>query len=337
MTVFVKTLSDLVALFLQALRFDMLLPSVILVGLNVAIVWPRFQNTGFFQRLQALEIDFSSGMIAGFAVLLIAYALNVLNGSIIRLYEGYPWLWTGIGQRLRDSNERRVHYLNDKFRELWEQALQCSSNPTEQSKIEVQRNACKEELNYNYPQFELRRILPTRLGNVIACAEQYPSVLYDIDSVALWPYLVPFLQKSGYVTFVASEKSLLDFLLNMSVITLVFGAEWLYTDFLFAPTVSDLRFWGVMVLKAIVVCFTAYLFYVFAIQGALAWGHTVRVAFALHKDALREHLGLKPFKNEVDERARWKYVGYFFRDQDKRAAAEIFDYEALARRQTQDN
>lgn len=335
MTVLVKTLSDLVALFLQVLRFDMLLPSVVLVGLNIAFVWPRFQGTRLFEHLQALNLDLSSGMIAGFAILVVAYALNVLNISIIRLFEGYPWLWTGVGQWLRDSNERRVFYLKREYGKWRKLAENSPAGSPERSKAEVQRNACKEELNYIYPQHELRRILPTRLGNVIACAEQYPSVLYGIDSVALWPYLVPFLQKSGYATSVAAEKSLLDFLLNMSIITLIFGGELLYTDFLFTPVLRGFNFWYTIMLQAVITCFGAYIFYVFAIQGALAWGHTVKVAFTLHKDELREHLGLRYFVDDEDERERWKYAGRFFRDQDANAAIEIFDYDALSRKQAQ--
>jgi len=51
MTVFIKTISDLVALFLQALRLSVVLPATLFVGLNLAFILPRFEQSQIFQLL----------------------------------------------------------------------------------------------------------------------------------------------------------------------------------------------------------------------------------------------------------------------------------------------
>lgn len=333
----IETLSDLAALFLQALRLSsVVLPSLILVGLNIAFVWPLLEGTQLFQILRERE-PFASipiTVVVVFLVLLGAYVLAVLNIPIIRFFEGYPLLSWGIGKRLRASNYRRVLYLQEQIQRLDQEATEYLKLAEESSCKEVKqgflmkareremmRNAFNAELIWMYPHHQTWRILPTRLGNAIAAAEEYPGHLYGIDAITFWPFLMPILEKSGYASFVESEKSLLDFLLNMTVITLVFGAELAYVDVLLS------RFlWVVSLAKMAAAVILAFCLYQLAIQRAVSWGYTIRAAFVLHKDSLRQKLGLKRAKDYYHERTLWKDASRFYRDHDITPGRQIFDY-----------
>ena len=68
----------------------------------------------------------------------------------------------------------------------------------------------------------------TSLGNSIAAFEDYPRIRYGIDSIALWPRLLPILRDEKYHEYVAQEKMTFDFLLNMLAVTTILGFEFIY-------------------------------------------------------------------------------------------------------------
>jgi len=333
-SIFVKTLSDLVALFLQALRLSVVLPSFILVGLNITVVWPLLEDTRFYRILVEQESAVPIGIIVVFLVLLGAYVLAVLNIPIIRFFEGYPLLPYRIGKRLRTSNYRRILYLQEQVQRLDQEAKRYQELAYEESdeetghalisarECEFMRNALNHELIWMYPHHQTWRVLPTRLGNAIAAAEEYPGHLFGIDSVTFWPFLAPILEKDGYASFVEKEKTLLDFLLNMAVVTLFFGAELVYVDILLR------RFdWILSPAKMAAALILAFCFYLLSIQGAISWGYTIRAAFVLYKEELHKRLGLQPAEGYYHERVIWKYATRFYRDHDPTPAGYIFEYE----------
>jgi len=334
MSVFVKTLSDLVALLLEALRLSVLLPASVLVGLNVAFVLPLFKDTRIYHALRLDGVDFPLTIIILTAVLIIAYTLAILNIPIIRFFEGYPWLTYPWGKRLRLSHARRVAYLQSQIEKLdrdiqmWLTRADQEPDRTEAEKCkekarrcELQRNLFKDELWSTYPHHQTWRILPTRLGNVIAAAEEYSGTLYELDAVVFWPFLLPILSDEGYAPFMEREKAAFDFLLNMAVVTLFFGAELIYVDVL----LSEFNIWAAG-FKLLLIGVVAFCFYLTSIQGALSWGCTIRTAFVLHRHQLREKLGLCKPDGFYEERNMWRQASRFYRDHDVTPGRYIFDY-----------
>jgi hypothetical protein len=55
-----------------------------------------------------------------------------------------------------------------------------------------------------------------------------------------------------------------------------------------------------------------YLSYRSALGAAAVYGHQIRVAFDLYRDALRERLGDQPESNGDDERNYWERLGLFW-------------------------
>jgi len=333
MSTFVKAFSDVVALFLQALRLSAILPAFIWVGLNVSVVVPLVRETRLYRIVQQSVSPISSSLIVVSLVLLVAYALGVLNVPIIRFFEGYTWL--GLGGWLRASHQRRVSYLqrqigylDNKVNELNDRAEHASGQELddlrfEADQYEMKRNLFRSELIWMYPHHQTWRVLPTRLGNVLAAAEEFPGHLYGIDSVTFWPFLSPILTEEGYATFVERERAILDFLLNCSVIALVFGGELVYLDILLNQ--FD---WASSLGKLLTALILAFCFYLLSLQGALGWGYTIRTAFVLYKDKLRERLGLVHPTGYYHERVLWKDASRFYRDHDITPGRTIFDYSA---------
>jgi len=352
MSVFVKTLSDLVALFLQALRLSVVIPSFILVGLNVALVLPQLEGTQLWHTLQEQKPLIPVAVIVVFFVLLGAYVLAVLNTPIIRLFEGYPLLSLKIGRRLRTSNYRRILYLQKRIQELdqviTQRQVQATKLPDREDEdliiklreIELMRNAFNDELCWMYPHHQTWRVLPTRLGNAIAAAEEYPGHLYGIDAVTFWPFLAPILEKSGYASFVENEKALLDFPLNMAVVTLFFGMELVYVDVLLRHLVWPIAWatvvaWLPSLAKLVATETLAFCFYLLAIRGAVGWGYTIRSAFVLHKEDLQQRLGLVKAGGYYRERILWKQASRFYRDHDVTPGRYIFNFDTSSEKDRQ--
>ena len=334
MTTFIKAISDLLALLLQALRLSAVLPAAVFVALNLIFVLPQFEGTEVYHTFQSYSSSFSWGSLALLAILLIGYVLAVLNIPIIRLFEGYPLLAFGLGRRLRLSNLRRIDYLQYKVKllngdiEMWRKREEDNTSPqdkerakAERQRCELERNLSAAELAWTYPQHQTWRTLPTRLGNVIAAAEEYPSHLFEMDSVTLWPYLTPVLTQEEYAPFVEKEKATFDFLLNMTVLTLGLGVELAYVEVL----LSGFR-WEPILFRLGLATAAAFGFYSLSIQGALSWGFTIRTAFVLYREHLRSKLGLKRPKTHGEERFLWERTSSFFRDLDRIQGDLIFDY-----------
>jgi hypothetical protein len=345
MSVFVKSLSDLAALFLRALRLSVIIPSFILVGLNITFVVPSLENTRLYQTIETRSASFPLSVIVVFVVLLSGYVLATLNTPIIRFFEGYSLLPSRLGRRLQRSNHLRVLHLRQRIQDLDQEVKQHQASlrsppddedsrrdsEIEMRESELMRNAFNNELCWMYPHHQTWRILPTRLGNVIAAAEEYPGRLYGIDSVTFWPLLAPILEETGYASFVENEKSLLDFLLNMAVVTLFFGAELAYlgaihSGLLWAPSWQNLQAWLPSLAKMTAAVVLAFCFYLLSIRGALTWGYSIRAAFVLHKEDLRKRLGLMRPESYYQERNLWKDASTFFRDHDVTPGRWVFDF-----------
>ncbi|MEU6719612.1 hypothetical protein ABZ897_49830 [Nonomuraea sp. NPDC046802] len=122
-------------------------------------------------------------------------------------------------------------------------------------------------------------VLPTRLGNLLRSAEDYPRTRYGIDAVLVWPRLFPLLPTSFTAGF-ASSRARLDAALAGTALSLVFavaaplctvvagGSIWLAAAYLLAGVLSGL---------------TGYRA---ALTAALAHGQQIRVAFDLYRGLL---------------------------------------------------
>jgi hypothetical protein len=337
-----KLLSDPIAFILKTLRISVVIPASVLVGLSIVALLPWFESVSAYETLRFEESAVPVTVTFLIATALVSYALTVWNAPIIELFMGTFWSFSFIGNWLRVRKHRRLFRIQDRIQALDHKAEQQVSSldpadkPNEEDRESklinfrghiTNRNALIGELSWMYPHHQPWRVLPTRLGNVVASAQEHPSHLYGLDAVVFWPYLAPILDKNGYAVFVEREKSSLDFLLNMAIITAAFGIELVLLDVAFSRF-NLLRTVLVMLCTGAIV----FLFYQGSIMSALRWSHTYRIAFTLYRDQLRERLGLRQPNDFYDERNLWRKASRFYRDHDVTPSRSIFDYTAEGRK-----
>ncbi len=297
------TLADLLGALNQSFRLSAFFPAALFVAANAVLA--KQYLASLYQEIAALEIG---GFALAFSLALaISYSLSILNGPLTQLYEGYTFRHTLLGKLLTMYNLKKIRWLADQVREKGDLKLQA----------QMEQATINNELMNSYP-VEAKAILPTRLGNVLAAFEDYPRHSYAIESIALWPRLVPILIKSGYAEIVERQKMGFDFFLNLSFLSIVYALEY--------SAVSMHMSARLVVLIPAMYLLLAWVFYRFAILAAYGFGTTVKVAFDLYRDALREAIGLENPTNFGREKGMWEQYSNFVLAIDRRKPISVFIY-----------
>jgi hypothetical protein len=313
----------------QSLRVSSVFPATVFVWVNVLFVLPRFMS------FDPAELPVVVLILT--AILVLSYILYAFNAPLIRLAEGYSFQNETVGQILYERQKRKYRAYVSELRLCEENArkvaryqlhliLHCNMVDSEGiashegfQKLERWRQhwkmraaTAKRVLRYHYVYFENAdhaeereaAVIPTRLGNTIASFEKYPDTRYGIQAVTMWPRLVPTLQQENFIAFVEDEKTVFDFLLNMTFMSLILAVELGCLISLRSPVR------GLLVLTVLTAL--AYMFYKAAEAGALNWGLTVRVAFDLYRGHLRKAFRIREPATLEEEREDWKSLSNFF-------------------------
>jgi hypothetical protein len=114
--------------------------------------------------------------------LLLAFLLGTFTTPFVRLYEGY-WRKGWLTSLMRGRQKEARHRLVEKLRDM--DKKQTELEPNEEQDYLSYKHTC-------YHKFPLNeaRLKPTRLGNVLAAAEEYPRQRYEMDAVLWWPRMV---------------------------------------------------------------------------------------------------------------------------------------------------
>jgi len=318
MSTLISSLSELIPLLIQSSSLSAIFPSFAFVLLNYLFIRPILSDTAVYVAFTDIEESIQAVILATVTIGL-AYLLTATNRLIIGLFEGYPLIDQYPFDEYRRKHLRRFSEIRERINALdaeikrlkqkaWSRPLRERPPLIEkQELLRAEKNLLEAEKKFLYPANE-RRILPTRLGNIIASAEDYPQQLFGIDTVLLWPYIVPTLAKSGYLKLVEREKATFDLLLNTTVLVAVFGLEIGYLDAL-----SNGLTWRLLIELTLIGGATCAL-HCLTTRGAMGWGLTIRAAFVLHRDNLREALGLVRPESYTQERDLWERASDFYRE-----------------------
>jgi len=246
----------------------------------------------------------SVALVLTLVVLTLSVLLFNMNTPIIRLYEGYPWKDSWIGERMVRRCRRRydeAQVLQTRISRLRLEARLAGIDPGVPGLSLLQEKLSRAT---DVPRHEL---LPTGLGNTIRAFEIYPQRQYAMDAVILWPRLQSIVDGNLAQTL-DSVKTSFDFMIHgaflSAVLALLAGASGLY----WKTTVSPLGPW---VLWAIGFGLVSYLFYLASIRRAMEWGAQVKTAFDLHRLTLLTRLGYDAKPTSLsDERRIWENVNY---------------------------
>jgi hypothetical protein len=243
-------------------------------------------------------------------VLILTILLYSLNTPLIRLYEGYPWRFSWLGQWRTSRHVRRFQLargVTAYTRLLDRRAREASVAGTVSSDLATLRTTAV-NVESTFPDLK-ESVLPTQLGNVIRAFEVYPKLRYGIQAIPTWPRLVQTLAAEKAVP-IDDAKSAFDFMLNCSVLSAVTGAlltaVGLSNDhpFRVASGVEWLPWTASFSILS-------YLFYLGAINRAAAWGTQVKAAFDLNRLPLLEAMGYKTeISGPEEERTLWEELSY---------------------------
>ena len=295
----ITTLKDTIKAIAQSLQLSTIIPALIFVLLNVLVVFPSIWPDVEWKLSNDTVV---MGII--FFTVTLSYILYAFNTPLIRLAEGY------IGRERYFMTTLEAHQ-KERYRHL----LECA----QPYKKAYDQQKARQELDMYFPSKE-DYVLPMSLGNTIAAFEHYPSTRYGMDAVALWPRLIPVLQKNKYIEFVAQQKAVFDFLLNMMYAVLVCGIE-----LILLYSLSNRL--GYAALGIFVTFVLVSLLYLGAVNGARMWGLSVRVAFDLYRHDLWNLLHLKPVSKYREEVERWREISRLVKDREEADFFDAFSYE----------
>lgn len=238
-------------------------------------------------------------MLAAILVLVTvaAYLLKAFTYPLIQLYEGYWPLW------LRGHATRWAQW---RWERLWKKRAKAWRD-----RDLVHYVALQARLYHGYP-YSKQCILPTRLGNVVRAAEDYPGTAYGMDGVFWWPRLWPLLPvgvQNGVQDSVASMLALLNSTTLIGCVAIE-GAIYLWR--------SQSQWW-----PPLIVLGGGLLVAVVAYQGAVAqawtYGQHIRVAVDLYRFDLLRALHQSLPNTPLEERDVWGRLAAWLYNQDRGA------------------
>lgn len=236
------------------------------------------------------------------AVIAIALILYPFQFSLVRVFEGYwgsSWFARAIGGLGREIQWRRQEELRLELKRTLEADSRRDLQAASEQAPAGRPYGVRAQLR-TYPKAD--RLLPTRLGNVLRAAEDRAGQRYALDTVEMWPRLLPHVT-SSLDQALRETRSQLDATVRLSaslVLATVVSAAMLLTD-------------GPWLLIPVGTAALSWVAYQAAVNTALKYGQALYVAFDVHRfDMLRGlHYPLPPTLEQ--ERAFNEELVRFFR------------------------
>lgn len=320
----ITSIRDILQSFAQSLKISTIFPASLFVMTNIYYILPMFVNFGTDDNVIIFIATSSS--------LMLSYLLYAFNFPIIRLLEGYKLRNSWPLRKMEAYQRSRLQDIVDRISMLDrakvqirnELGLRSSEKPTPTHgpyyecwlQVEYELAVLHQRKDSCFPS-KFAAVLPTELGNVIAAFEDYPRNRYGIDTVSFWPRLVPILKKTGFLDFIAEEKTVFDFVLNTTLAVGIIGLELFYAHLFLTQIISAIIWLFFMALLVIVL-------HAGLVIAARQWGMTVRVAFDLHRHKLHRELGLIPQPTFEADFEQWRRVSSFISYQQN--SAKFYDF-----------
>lgn len=228
---------------------------------------------------------------AGEALLLVfgtvvgALVLHPFQLPFVRLLEGYWPSWCGAPTRWGTRRQERSMKRLEQARDLPDGE---PPGPAALHRAGLADGA----LRARFPQ-QPHLLRPTRLGNVLAAAEDRCGAPYGWDGPVAWPRLYTVLGEAAKTT-VEDRRNALDAACRVSVVSALCSAVG-------AALLARTGWWLLLALAPLLLSRLAYHA---AVHAALAYGQAVRVCFDLHRFDLYPALHL-PLPEDPDQEGRF--------------------------------
>lgn len=163
-----------------------LAPSFLFLG-GALLAWiTRYGWDRFNSSIKGVDASIGVAILIGgiFLLTLTTSIVQLLTLPVLRVLEGYwpSWLW-----RLRVSRTAQINNKVALWESEWNILTDKLGNNTLDSKAIERYIFLDSELN-NYP-VDIKKRMPTKLGNILRAAEEYPNRVYGLEINITWPRL----------------------------------------------------------------------------------------------------------------------------------------------------
>ena len=113
------TFSDVIGFLAQSFKLAAVFPAFVFVFLNEILILPHLPQKGLVAQVATHDLS-GKLVIAAVCSLLLGYILSIVNIPLIRLFEGYPWRATWLGDlcvACQEARRRRREGLNPALEE----------------------------------------------------------------------------------------------------------------------------------------------------------------------------------------------------------------------------
>ncbi len=278
-----------------------LIPAMLFLGAVDLLFAPRY-----LEGRHLVEFDFLGipGVVYILGGAFLGLLLLALNTAIIKLYEHGFYLAGWLRQRnLAQHSERYTALLSR--RRAYEQAQETDTGLDQAiATLEAVHEKLETLQSGQSLPHDPRYIKPTALGNAFAIMEEYPYQRYGMDAMVFWPRLSGVISED-YQGLIGDLKTTLDFLLNLSILALLFAAGALGSALLNLSLAEAAG--GFLGLLA------AYGLYRGAVNATAEMGEAVMSCFDLYRGALLERYGLNQPESLIAEKHTWMLLASFIR------------------------
>ncbi len=249
------------------------------------------------------------GLAALVAITVLAYILQALTTSVMRMYEGYwPARFKRLTARAIADQTARRSVLRAEAAQTRQAGSGDPDQAAEAALRRLHRGGAERTLYLAFPRSE-RLIRPTRLGNTLTAAEEYAYQVYRLDTVLWWPRLAPVLDETLAGQIDAALTPLIA-LVNLSFLLTVLalgGGVGLLLLSLFGASQPI----GLFLLVFAGGLLLAWLCYEAAVTQAQDYGSLMRVACDMSRHEVLNKLHIPVPDNLRSERQLWEVLNHW--------------------------
>lgn len=193
-----------------------------------------------------------------------------------------------------ECSENLLDELPRRLSDHWEYAL---------LQAQVAFDQALEDLAVSFPRRPY--FAPTRLGNVLQAAWDYPIRRYKIDGLGLWPHIQNSMEKDFRLRL-EDAKAAMDFMITMCCGSFAFAIGWSIAIGVSLGFTGGWDRWYFMATLAGIPA--GLIFYAAAVRSASGFTSLVRTAFDLYRWNLADAFQVERPKNIKEERNVWDNI-----------------------------
>lgn len=318
--------------FGKALILGTFLPTLVFVLFGLVILLPLLpSDLALIGQVQVIaKLDTKDLVLLSVITIVLSGLIYNLNIPIMRLFEGYPWRESNVGQRLTLYYQAKLDSLRAREQGMRVVRDILQSDPANNNVAEfgARLDRVSQRIINEFPS-NRTSVLPTRFGNVIRSFEDYPRRQYGISAITIWPRLIAKIDKD-YAATIDDSKVGLDFMMNGSALSGLFTLLLVIVGLVYRSPLNNRRSIVIWLIEIAAFALLSHLMYRGSINRAAAYGGKIKASFDLYRWDLLKQLGYSRTPTRVaEEHALWENISKFLiYGAPPKQSARLADYNA---------